>query len=76
MPAEDLPALAEEIRGAPVDHKRILVIGDALRTDIQGASDLVMGLAAHDAVTVDDETMIATSFPTFHRSLAALGARW
>lgn len=29
--------MAEEIRGAPVDHKRILVIGDALRTDIQGA---------------------------------------
>lgn len=28
---------AERLRGAPVDHHRILVIGDAMRTDLEGA---------------------------------------
>jgi len=28
-------------------------------------SFLVMGLAAREAVTVDDQTMISTSFPSF-----------
>ena len=37
-------------------------------------SFLVLGLAAREPVTVDDEGMIATSFPTFKASLAALGA--
>ncbi len=37
-------------------------------------SFLVMGLAAERAVTVDDDTMIATSFPTFRPLMAALGA--
>ena len=31
-------ALAEQIRGAPVDKRRVLAIGDGMRTDIQGAS--------------------------------------
>ncbi|MDJ1157888.1 TIGR01459 family HAD-type hydrolase [Chelatococcus sp. SYSU_G07232] len=35
---------AAEIRGAPVDHGRILCIGDAIRTDVAGAA--VMGLPA------------------------------
>jgi len=37
-------------------------------------SFLVMGLAAQKPVSVDDETMIATSFPTFKPLLAQLGA--
>ena len=36
---------------------------------------LVMGLAAREAVTVDDGAMIATSFPTFRHAMQALGAR-
>ncbi len=39
-------------------------------------SFLVMGLAAQKAVTVDDETMIATSFPTFKALMHGLGARF
>jgi 3-phosphoshikimate 1-carboxyvinyltransferase len=39
-------------------------------------SFLVMGLAARNAVTVDDETMIATSFPTFKTLMQGLGARF
>jgi 3-phosphoshikimate 1-carboxyvinyltransferase len=39
-------------------------------------SFLVMGLAAQKAVTVDDETMIATSFPTFKSLMQGLGARF
>jgi HAD superfamily hydrolase (TIGR01459 family) len=31
-------ALAEQIRGAPVDKRRVLAIGDGMRTDILGAS--------------------------------------
>ncbi len=37
-------------------------------------SFLVMGLAARDAVTVDDGAMIATSFPSFRPTMQALGA--
>lgn len=36
---------------------------------------LVLGLATEKAVTVDDETMIATSFPEFMGLMRALGAR-
>jgi 3-phosphoshikimate 1-carboxyvinyltransferase len=39
-------------------------------------SFLVMGLAAGNPVTVDDETMIATSFPTFRPLMERLGARF
>jgi 3-phosphoshikimate 1-carboxyvinyltransferase len=39
-------------------------------------SFLVMGLAAQQPVTVDDETMIATSFPTFRPLMAQLGAEF
>jgi 3-phosphoshikimate 1-carboxyvinyltransferase len=37
-------------------------------------SFLVMGLASQEPVTVDDETMIATSFPQFRPLMAGLGA--
>lgn len=36
---------------------------------------LVMGLAAHQPVTIDDARMIATSYPGFAGDLRALGAR-
>ncbi len=39
-------------------------------------SFLVMGLAARKDVRVDDETMIATSFPTFRPLMTALGAQF
>jgi 3-phosphoshikimate 1-carboxyvinyltransferase len=39
-------------------------------------SFLVMGLASDKPVTVDDETMIATSFPTFRPLMAQLGAEF
>jgi 3-phosphoshikimate 1-carboxyvinyltransferase len=39
-------------------------------------SFLVMGLASQKPVTVDDETMIATSFPTFRPLMAQLGAQF
>ncbi len=39
-------------------------------------SFLIMGLASARPVTIDDEGMIATSFPTFRPALAALGAQF
>lgn len=39
-------------------------------------SFLVMGLASARKVTVDDETMIATSFPDFRKLMQALGAHF
>ena len=39
-------------------------------------SFLIMGLASHEAVTVDDATMIATSFPDFRPLMESLGARF
>jgi 3-phosphoshikimate 1-carboxyvinyltransferase len=38
-------------------------------------SFLVMGLASDEQVTVDDGTMIATSFPEFTAMMRGLGAR-
>ena len=37
-------------------------------------SFLVMGLASEKPMTIDDETMIATSFPTFKPAMTGLGA--
>ena len=37
-------------------------------------SFLVMGLASEQPVTIDDESMIATSFPTFKPAMQQLGA--
>jgi 3-phosphoshikimate 1-carboxyvinyltransferase len=39
-------------------------------------SFLVLGLAAERPVAIDDERMIETSFPTFRRLMAALGAEF
>ena len=36
-------------------------------------SFLVMGLAAQEAIAIDDHSMIATSFPGFIETVAALG---
>ena len=38
-------------------------------------SFLVMGLASHDAVSVDDVSMVATSFPEFESLMTELGAK-
>jgi 3-phosphoshikimate 1-carboxyvinyltransferase len=38
-------------------------------------SFLVMGLAAEKPVTVDDQTMIATSFPEFMGLMTGMGAK-
>jgi 3-phosphoshikimate 1-carboxyvinyltransferase len=35
---------------------------------------LVMGTAAHNPVTIDDSSPIATSFPTFFELMQELGA--
>jgi 3-phosphoshikimate 1-carboxyvinyltransferase len=37
-------------------------------------SFLVMGLAAKNSISVDDTSMIATSFPEFERLMRDLGA--
>lgn len=61
------------VRGGPVKG------GGTVATHLDhriAMSFLVMGLAAQDAVTVDDETMIATSFPTFRPLMERLGARF
>ena len=39
-------------------------------------SFLVMGLASQKPVSVDDESMIATSFPTFKSLMAQIGAEF
>ncbi len=39
-------------------------------------SFLVMGLATEEPMKVDDERMIATSYPTFKESMMALGAKF
>jgi 3-phosphoshikimate 1-carboxyvinyltransferase len=51
--------------------------GDAVETHLDhriAMSFLVMGLAAEKPVTVDDATMIATSFPEFMGLMKGLGA--
>ena len=37
---------------------------------------LVAGLAARESITIDDASMIATSFPGFEATMQALGAEW
>ena len=52
--------------------------GGTVRTHLDhriAMSFLVMGLAAETAVTVDDATMIATSFPAFTALVEGLGGR-
>jgi 3-phosphoshikimate 1-carboxyvinyltransferase len=53
--------------------------GGTVRTHLDhriAMSFLVMGLATENPMRVDDERMIATSFPTFRSSMAALGAQF
>ncbi len=64
--------LLVEGRGGPVRGG-----GGLIRTHLDhriAMSFLCLGLAAEAPVTVDDEAMIATSFPTFKATMAALGA--
>lgn len=64
------------VRGRP-DGKG-LGGGDAVRTHLDhriAMSFLVMGLASEKPVTIDDQTMIATSFPEFMGLMTGLGAR-
>lgn len=52
--------------------------GEAVKTHLDhriAMSFLVMGLASEHPVTVDDATMIATSFPEFMDMMKGLGAR-
>lgn len=52
--------------------------GKAVRTHLDhriAMSFLVMGLAAETPITIDDATMIATSFPEFMDLMTGLGAR-
>jgi 3-phosphoshikimate 1-carboxyvinyltransferase len=61
------------VRGGPVTG------GGLVETHLDhriAMSFLVMGLAAQGGVTVDDETMIATSFPSFRALMERLGARF
>jgi 3-phosphoshikimate 1-carboxyvinyltransferase len=61
------------VRGGPVRG------GGVVETHLDhriAMSFLVMGLASANKVTVDDETMIATSFPDFKRLMQGLGARF
>jgi 3-phosphoshikimate 1-carboxyvinyltransferase len=37
-------------------------------------SALIMGTAAQNPVTIDDASMIATSYPNFFQDMQALGA--
>jgi 3-phosphoshikimate 1-carboxyvinyltransferase len=53
--------------------------GGVVRTHLDhriAMSFLVMGLAAQQPVTVDDETTIATSFPSFRGLMSGLGGRF
>ena len=64
------------VRGAP--GGRGLGGGAAVRTHLDhriAMSFLVMGLASEHPVTIDDRTMIATSFPEFMGLMERLGAR-
>ena len=52
--------------------------GEAVKTHLDhriAMSFLIMGLASENPVTVDDATMIATSFPEFMDLMKGLGAR-
>lgn len=52
--------------------------GEAVRTHLDhriAMSFLIMGLAAEKPVTIDDQAMIATSFPEFMGLMAGLGAQ-
>ena len=66
------------VRGRPDGKGLGNASGEAVATHLDhriAMSFLVMGLASEHPVTVDDATMIATSFPEFMDLMARLGAR-
>jgi 3-phosphoshikimate 1-carboxyvinyltransferase len=89
--SDRLAAVADGLSAADVecavDGDDLLVVGrngavrggGTVRTHLDhriAMSFLVMGLATESPMRVDDERMIATSFPTFRSSMAALGAQF
>jgi 3-phosphoshikimate 1-carboxyvinyltransferase len=87
--SDRLAAVAAGLVAAGVDHEIVgddLVVeggrprgGGLVLTHLDhriAMSFLVMGLASEKAMTVDDASMIATSFPSFRASMAGLGARF
>lgn len=66
------------VRGRPDGKGLGNAAGDAVATHLDhriAMSFLVMGLVSQHPVTIDDTTMIATSFPTFMDLMTGLGAR-
>lgn len=89
--SDRLQAVADGLAANGVDHSIVgddlLVRGGAGQAQGGGTvathldhriamSFLVMGLASRQPVTVDDRTMIATSFPAFEGLMQGLGARF
>lgn len=89
--SDRLAAVAAGLAATGVDHEIIgddlLVTGGAgavagggrIETHLDhriAMSFLIMGLASAKPVTIDDEAMIATSFPTFKSLMGALGAQF
>jgi ribonucleotide monophosphatase NagD (HAD superfamily) len=69
---KDALALAQKAAGRPIDRARVLVIGDAMRTDIAGAVDqgldslfVSSGIHRHELPTLRD-----------HHSLYARAGLW
>ncbi len=66
------------VRGAPGGRGLGSTRGEAVKTHLDhriAMSFLVMGLASEMPVTIDDQAMIATSFPEFMGLMHELGAR-
>jgi 3-phosphoshikimate 1-carboxyvinyltransferase len=66
------------VRGRPDGKGYGNAAGSAVVTHLDhriAMSFLVLGLASEHAVTVDDASIIATSFPEFMDLMAGLGAR-
>lgn len=66
------------VRGRPDGKGLGNAAGDAVATHLDhriAMSFLVMGLVSQHPVTIDDTTMIATSFPTFMDLMTGLGAK-
>ena len=55
---------------------QVIVDRVLVERDVRLLNVLVLGMAARNAVTVDDAAMIATSFPTFETLMTGLGARF
>ncbi|MGB3540900.1 MAG: 3-phosphoshikimate 1-carboxyvinyltransferase [Mesorhizobium sp.] len=66
------------VRGVPGGKGLGNAIGEAVKTHLDhriAMSFLVMGLASEKPVTIDDQAMIATSFPEFMSLMGGLGAQ-